>query len=819
MTPRTSVFLTTPLLLALAGSMIGITSHRPDLEAANAALNDFALNESALHSDLLSLRAGLLRNYDPVNQATSLIDAALARMRTAAMNNQTALGTLTAHQESLDETFKSDNALLQNALAYFQVFSHRLQAPTAPPSLTQAVNNLSAAMLQLTLNTSQDTVQEVSHRLDLFAAQPVPADLADPASALLAYGRLLRDLLPATDTVLKDILRLPVAEQQAKASSSIALAQQARATRAARFRILLYATSLLLLVQVINLGTHLHRRRLAARRRVAFERAVASLSVRFISSTGSELADLVVLALAQLADLEAADRAYFLVLGGSAQTYIWAKPGVPYHADWPHNAARLAAGLSPSEHGVTHIGDRSKLPDGPLQQALVSAGVESWTSIATEHSDKMSCLLGLDRLRPRQDGNPPELRLLRMAFDAIANAVRRELLTRDRAQLEQSVQRARQVETIAALTGGVAHNFNNIVGTILGYTEMMEESAPAIPKLAQQVSGIRQAGERARTLIEQILNYGRKRAIRRDCIDVASLLAETVDQLARTLPAHVRVVANSPPEDRCLVAGEPAQLQQVIVNLCNNAAQAIDFHGDVTLTLDLPTLPQERRFSHGRLPAGSYLRLTVSDLGRGMDSETMGRIFEPCFTTRSDGHGFGLATTRNIVQQHGGTVHVESTLGEGSRFEVWLLRSPDLVAVPSNAQPFGNGETVLLLAGDLYRQLHDEEVVAALGYEPVGFHDIDHMRTALQAAPDRFDLAVIDIRDPSAQAEVVAFLNRARPAMPVIVISATSDKLDPDVLAALRHCHLVPLPLTSDKLASAFKFVTETTRTAGQPAI
>ncbi|WP_428491218.1 two-component system VirA-like sensor kinase [Rhodopila sp.] len=819
MTPRTSVILTTPLLLALAGSMIGITSHRPDLEAASAALNDFALNESALHSDLLSLRAGLLRNYDPVNQATSLIDAALARMRTAAMNNPTPLASLTARQASLDETFKSDNALLQNALAYFQVFSRRLQAPTAPPSLTQAVNNLSAAMLQLTLDTSPDAVQEVSHQLGLFAAQPVPADLADPAAALLAYGRLLRNLLPATDTVLKDILRLPVAEQQMQASSSIALAQQARATRAARFRILLYATSLLLLVQVINLGTHLHRRRLAARRRVTFERAVASLSVRFISSTGSELADLVVLALAELADLEAADRAYFLVLGDSAQTFIWAKPDVPYQADWPHDAARLAADLSPSEHGVTHIGDRHTLPDGPMKKALGSAGVESWTAIATQDGDRISCLLGLDRLRPRQDGNPPELTLLRMAFDAIANAVRRELLTRDRARLEQSVQRARQVETVAALTGGVAHNFNNIVGTILGYTEMMEDSAPADPKLAQQISGIRQAGERARTLIEQILNYGRKRAIRRDCIDMASLLAETVDQLTRTLPAEIRIAADGPSKGRCLVTGEPAQLQQVIINLCNNAAQAIDFHGDVTLTLDLPALPQERRFSHGRLAAGSYVQLTVSDLGRGMASETMARIFEPFFTTRSDGNGFGLATARDIVQEHGGTMHVESTPGEGSRFEVWLLRAADLVAVPSNAQLFGNGETVLLLAGDLYRQLHDEEVVAALGYEPVGFYDVDHMRTAMQAAPDRFDLAVIDIRDPSAQVEAVASLTRVRPAMPVIVISATSDKLDPDGLTALRHCHLVPLPLTSDKLASAFKSVTATNRTASQPAI
>ncbi|WP_428541658.1 two-component system VirA-like sensor kinase [Rhodopila sp.] len=809
MTPRTSVILTMPLLLALAGSLIGITStsHQPDLDSASAALNDFAVNESALHSDLLSLRAGLLRNYDPVNQATSLIDDALARMRAATLNDGRPLGALAARQDSLDETFKSDNALLQNALAHFQVFSRRLQAPSAPASLTQAVNNLSAAMLQLTLDTSPETVREVSHQLDLLAAQPVPPDLIDPASALLAYGRLLRDLLPTTDKVLRDILRLPVAEQQAKASAIIALAQQAEATRAVRFRGLLYATSLLLLVQVINLGTHLYRRRLAARRRAEFERAVASLSVRFISSTGNELGALVGLALAELANLEAADRAYFLVLGASPQTYVWAKPSVVYPADWPHNAARLAAGLAPPEQGVTHIGDRRLLPDGPMKQELDSAGVESWTCVATEGSNKMSCLLGLDCLRSRQHGNPPELRLLRMAFDAIANAVSREVLTRDRVRLEQSVQRARQVETIAALTGGVAHNFNNIVGTILGYTEMMEETTQADPKLVQQVAGIRQAGERARTLIEQILNYGRKRDTRRGCVDMGSLVAETAAQLARSLPPELRIVTNGPSEGRCLVTGEPAQLQQVIVNLCNNAAQAMDLHGDVTCTLDRQELPQERRFSHGRLAAGSYLRLTVSDRGRGMDPETMGRIFEPFFTTRPDGHGFGLATARNIVQEHGGTLHVESTVGEGSRFEVWLPRTPDFVAVSSHTRPFGNGETVLLLASDLSRQMHDEEVIAALGYEPVGFYDIDAMRAAIEAAPGRFDFSVIDIRDPSVQAEVAAFLTRVRPSLPIVIISATSDKLDLDVLAALPPCLLVPLPLTSDRLASAFRSV------------
>jgi signal transduction histidine kinase len=809
MTLRASTILTVPLLAMLVWSLFsGLNGQGPALDRAAADLSDFTLHENALHRDLLSARAGLLRNFDPVNQAVALLDADLSRLRATGIVNNVAgeLALLAARQEDLVEPFKSQNALLQNGLAYFSLFSDRLQTPATSGTLTQAANSLSAAMLQLTLDTSPETGEAVDRRLAFLAAQPVPSESSDAVAALLAYGGLLRHLLPETDTLLKDLLAMPFAAEETKAADLIAASRQAERQRAVDFHILLYVTSFLLLAQVAHFGVQLQRRRLVAQRRAAFERAVASLSVRFINCGSGELPELVHQALAELAGLTNADRAYCLISGTSTQTYAWAREGVRYPPGWPQNAAELVRRLPPSEHGVIHVADRQSLTEESARQMLTDAGIYRWTCIASDGQDRLSCLLGLDSLRAEQHGHASEVRLLRIAFDAIANAVSRDILSRERAQLERSVQRARQVETIAALTGGVAHNFNNIVGIILGYAEMIDETSAPPGRLTQQVSGIRQAAERARTLIEQILGYGTKRDTRRSLIDMRSLLTETLDQLALSLPQTVAILPCEMPDRAAAVAGEPAQLQQVIMNLCNNAAQAMDNQGEVTVALDLQELVQERRLSHGRLTAGRFVRLVVSDRGRGMGPEILDRIFEPFFTTRAAGNGLGLATVRNIIQDHGGALHVESTPGTGSRFEAWMPRADvtqGTVSDLAGPQQFGHGETVLLLTDDPARLLHEEDVIAALGYEPVGFFDSVQMCSAIQAAPDRFDVAVLSLSDLSAQAEAVRSLGRILPRIPIIVMTAALNKLEADYLTPLQGCVVVPRSPNLGELAAA----------------
>jgi hypothetical protein len=280
------------------------------------------------------------------------------------------------------------------------------------------------------------------------------------------------------------------------------------------------------------------------------------------------------------------------------------------------------------------------------------------------------------------------------------------------------------METIGALTSGIAHNFNNIVGAILGFTEMAHAHVKAGSRPANSLGEIRRAGERARDLVDQILTFGRRGAMRRERICVKALVAETRALLEASLPRHIGLVIHETSE-ATIVAAEPAQLQQVILNVCNNAAQAMDEAGAIEIMLEARETESAMRMGHDDLAAGRYSIISIVDTGRGMDEATRERIFEPFFTTRRGGNGLGLATVREIVRQHGGAVSVQSSLGTGTRFDIWLPCAPPVDLAPGQTVfgPTGRGcgETVLVLEMDRERLLRHEEILAALGYEPVGF--------------------------------------------------------------------------------------------------
>ena len=267
------------------------------------------------------------------------------------------------------------------------------------------------------------------------------------------------------------------------------------------------------------------------------------------------------------------------------------------------------------------------------------------------------------------DGAFP-LPVVRLAGDAVANAIEREFLERDRARLATRLERARRMQMIGSLASGIAHNFNNIIGAILGYSEMVEPELAPGSKPAQHVDEIRRAAERGRDLIDHILTFGRRRAGRVQPIQVRALFEESGSLLRAAFPG-VELVIEDVTAD-IVVSGEPAQLQQVILNLCANAAQAMDGHGRVHLTAGQKDVVSRLLLSHGELAPGRYVWLAVDDTGPGFDEAVARRLFEPFFTTRVAGTGLGLATVREIVRDHDGAMNVQSKPGHGSRFEVWL---------------------------------------------------------------------------------------------------------------------------------------------------
>jgi CheY-like chemotaxis protein len=218
-------------------------------------------------------------------------------------------------------------------------------------------------------------------------------------------------------------------------------------------------------------------------------------------------------------------------------------------------------------------------------------------------------------------------------------------------------------------------------------------------------------------------------------------------------------------------------------------------------------VPSELSLSHGTLHAGSYVRITVSDRGEGINPALLDRIFEPFFTTRRKGNGIGLATTREVVLDHRGAMHVESVVGCGTKFEVWLPRAPlgtHAPPAPTAAMSLGQGEIVLVVEEDSVHLLRDEEILAALGYEPIGFTRAADAEVACQAQPRRFDIAVIGYVGPGrAAVSLAASLHRLAPGVPIVIAAASAERFAAEVMADAGISDIVRWPIAASELGPA----------------
>jgi signal transduction histidine kinase len=802
-----------PILL-LALSWLAFRAVDPEAERfdrALKALDRFTLMEIALHRDVLSARAGMLRNYDPLVRELNALRDALGRLRDNAAGDAEEAAAVdrfaaaAARQDELTEQFKSDNALLQNSLAYFRLLSAGLSTSGRSSPLAPGVSALTAAMLQLTHDTSAAAAREVAERLSGLASQSLPTDAAASVHALLAHAGLLHDLLPATDGVLRALLAAP-SQAELKTLRTMILERQAQSRATAReFRFLLYAASLVLLGVLAHLGLRLRARALALRRRAAFEHLIAGISTRLIDAQPHEIGGQIDLALAELAAIFDADRAYLILSGYLTRTHSWCKEGIAFPPHWPDQALILARRFANTE-GVIHVPSTDRLPDGANKDVLVTAGLRGWACVSKVGHCGGCAILGFDALRPGIITQSPELGLLRMALDAIGNAIARANLEQERARLERSLQQARRMETVGALASGVAHNFNNIVGAILGHAEIAEAHLASEGPSARNLEEIRRAGERARDLVDQMLAFGRRRDVRRQPVSMKGLVAETSSLLQVSLPSRVELVIGEVP-DAAVISGQPAQLQQVLLNLCNNAAQAIDGVGRVEIETGVHRITTPQSLTHGDLPPGRYVRILVSDTGRGIEETTLEHLFEPFFTTRIAGTGLGLATVREIVREHGGAINVWSLPGVGSRFEVWLPRITGAVSATCDEVPtfrLGRGETVMVVEDASERLIADEEMLAALGYEPVGFRRSGDALAACRADPRRFDALLVGrLASARSALDLATALHEIVSDVPILLATASADQIGADPLMAAGITEVVHRPLVSDELASA----------------
>jgi PAS domain S-box-containing protein len=274
----------------------------------------------------------------------------------------------------------------------------------------------------------------------------------------------------------------------------------------------------------------------------------------------------------------------------------------------------------------------------------------------------------------------------------------------DRKQLETQLQQARRMEAIGRLAGGIAHDFNNLLTIIKGYTELALRRPRISPELQADVERIEDASERASTLVRQLLAFSRRQALQPKLLDLNSIVIGLDKLLRRLMDEDVRFTTVTG-KDIGTIKADPAQMEQVIMNLVVNARDAMPKGGRLTIETANVELDEVYASDHVTVKPGRYVMLAVSDTGMGMSRETVAHIFEPFYTTKESGRGtgLGLSTVYGIVKQSGGYVWVYSELGRGSSFKVYLPRveqAPEALAATKPVTTEQKGSETILLVED-----------------------------------------------------------------------------------------------------------------------
>lgn len=407
---------------------------------------------------------------------------------------------------------------------------------------------------------------------------------------------------------------------------------------------------------------------------------------------------------------------------------------------------------------------------------------------------------------------------LKAAYDDLKarnEDLRREIAERHRAEkeareLEAQLRQVQKLEAVGQLAGGIAHDFNNILGAILGYAELAQDELAPESEARSHLAEILTAAERARDLVGQILAFSRKADRRSAPLDLARLVAEALRLVRATIPTTIafetRLDGGS-----ATVLGDPTQLHQVVVNLCTNAAHAMeDEGGTLSVSIGRRTLSADDVRKDPETAPGDYVVLEVRDTGCGIPADIRERVFDPFFTTKAvnKGTGMGLSVVLGIVRGHGGTIEMESEEGRGTTVRVLL---PQISAVPAAkgaalAVPRGNGERVLLVDDEPQVANVCARILERFGYRVEAFGDPRVALGRFCAAPDEFDVVVTDQTMPHMTGlQLVEQLRARRADIPVVLCTGFSAHVDAAEATRRAIDAFTPKPLGMSSLARSVR--------------
>lgn len=383
-------------------------------------------------------------------------------------------------------------------------------------------------------------------------------------------------------------------------------------------------------------------------------------------------------------------------------------------------------------------------------------------------------------------------------------------LVRERAVLDAQLREAQKLEALGTMAGGIAHDFNNILGAILGFGEMAAERAGDNPRLRQPIAAILDAGRRGKALVDQILAVSRRAPQGRTALAPATVLREVHDLLAGSVPPGVMLQLRVQ-DEHVRILGDATRLHQLVMNLATNGIDAMPAGGSLQLRLDTQTIDAPTMLSHGRLVPGRYGVIGVSDTGSGISPQVLKRIFEPFFTTKGPGHGtgLGLALVYAITKEMNGAIELVTRTGKGTTVEVYIpavAAAPETpIASPADPQR-GSSRTVLVVDDDRLMLSLAEEILAGLGYEPVGYDSPQQALAAFEAGPQRFDAVLVDERMPGLSGtELAARITAQRADIAVIIVTGYGGQDLEERARAAGVFRVITKPYTASALREALQ--------------
>jgi len=416
--------------------------------------------------------------------------------------------------------------------------------------------------------------------------------------------------------------------------------------------------------------------------------------------------------------------------------------------------------------------------------------------------------------KPKIDEGPflkEERYLLNIIAKRIGAILEKKEADDEKNKLESRLKQSHKMESIGMLAGGIAHDFNNILSAVLGYTELALADVVKGAPIEEDLREVYSAGLRAKDLVNQILTFARQSDEELSPIQIDYIAKEVFKFIRSSIPTSIELKQEI--KSCSLIMGDPTQIHQILMNLCTNAAHAMEQNGGILeIFLNNVTINKDSPQRKSNLQIGEYVEIKVSDTGHGIKTHVLEKIFDPYFTTKKQGEGtgMGLALVHGIVETYGGKIFVESTLGKGTVFTIYfpVCRKNKVHMLPKSERSPHGGERILFVDDEISITKIGSRALSALGYSVTTKTSSLEALDLFRSNPYNFDLVISDVTMPEMTGDKLASeILSIKPDTPIILCTGYSKTLSDEKAVELGIKSIVPKPFVKADFANTVRRV------------